>query len=180
MPAYARRTVGRFIQDDADAIIGALQKAYAADGFSSQYTRQTKAWTRVIPKLQHTFVQLLKVRPEAQSWTILLEYPLYRLRRRIDVVILAHSSIVVVEYKVGADAFTAEDRRQAEEYALDLRDFHAESYQRTILPVLWSTDAEPADVIVGPAITAPAAIVGTVLLLLVGAPATGWGGEPGR
>jgi hypothetical protein len=61
--------------------------------------------------LQRTLDQLLKVRPEAQDWTILLEYPLYRLRRRIDVIILADSWVVVVECKVGADAFTAEDRR---------------------------------------------------------------------
>jgi hypothetical protein len=141
MPAYVRRTVVRFIHDDATTIVGSLQQAYAADGFASQYTRQTKAWARVIPKLQFTFVQLLKVRPEAQDWTILLEYPLYRLRRRIDVVILAYDLVVVVECKVGADAFTSEDRRQVEEYTLDLRDFHAESYKRRILPVLWSTDA---------------------------------------
>jgi hypothetical protein len=86
MPAYARRTVDQFIHDDVSAIVGSLQQGYAADGFATQYTRQTKAWARVIPKLQHTFVQLLKVRPEAHDWTILLEYPLYRLRRRIDIV----------------------------------------------------------------------------------------------
>ena len=142
MPAYLRRRVHEFIHDNADAIVGALQQAYAADGFASQYTRQTKAWARVIPKLKHTFVQLLAVRPEVHEWTILLEYPLYRLRRRIDIVILAGSLVVVVECKVGADVFTAEDRRQVEEYALDLRDFHAESYRCRILPVLWSTDAD--------------------------------------
>ena len=157
MPAYVRRTIVRFIHDDAAAIVGSLQQAYAADGFASQYTRQTKAWARVIPKLQFTFVELLKVRPDAQDWTILLEYPLYRLRRRIDVVILADNLVVVVECKVGADAFTSEDRRQAEEYALDLRDFHAESYQRRILAVLWSTDAL-AEGTVCPALTPPAPI----------------------
>jgi hypothetical protein len=143
--------------------VGSLQQGYAADGFATQYTRQTKAWARVIPKLQHTFVQLLKVRPAAHDWTILLEYPLYRLRRRIDIVILAHSLIVVVECKVGADVFTTEDRRQVEEYALDLRDFHAESYRRSILPVLWSTDAVPAGGIVCPVMPLPPATVGSVM-----------------
>jgi hypothetical protein len=141
MPAYVRRTIGGFISDDPSTIVGSLQQEYAADGFASQYTRQTKAWARVIPKLQHSFVELLRIRPDAQHWTVLLEYPLYRLRRRIDIVILAGNLVVVVECKVGADAFTAEDLRQAEEYALDLRDFHAESCQRRIFPVLWSTDA---------------------------------------
>jgi hypothetical protein len=144
MPAYARFTVGRFIHADIAAIVGSLQQAYAADGFATQYTRQTIAWARAVPELQHTFVEVLKVRPEADDWTILLEFPLYRMRRRIDVVILAGSLVIVVECKVGVDVFTSEDRRQVEEYALDLRDFHAGSHGRRIIPLLWITDAKPA------------------------------------
>jgi hypothetical protein len=145
-------------------MVGSLQQAYAADGFASLYTRQTQAWARVIPKLQQMFVQLLLARPEAHEWAVLLEYPLYRLRRRIDLVILAGSLIVVVECKVGAEAFTAEDSTQVEEYALDLRDFHAESYRRTIVPVLWSTDTVvPGDRIACPAITPRAGTVGDVM-----------------
>jgi hypothetical protein len=140
MPAYVRHTVAQFVQADATAILGSLQQEYAADGFASQYTRQTKAWSRVIPKLQGILTQLLSVRSEVQDWTVLLEYPLYRLRRRIDIVILAGGLILVIECKVAANAFTAEDRRQVEEYALDLRDFHAESHTRPIIPVLWNTD----------------------------------------
>ncbi|HLY19412.1 MAG TPA: DNA/RNA helicase domain-containing protein [Bryobacteraceae bacterium] len=142
MPAYLRRTVDEFISEEPNAVIGILQQAYACDGFVSQYTRQTQAWDQVIPELQRVFAQLLRSRPEAKDWTILLEYPLYRLRRRIDAVVLADGLIVVVECKVGADVFTTADRRQVEEYALDLRDFHAQSHQRKIVPVLWSTDAE--------------------------------------
>jgi len=163
MPAYVRRTIERFIDEDTATIVGSLQQAYSCDGFASQYTRQTKAWVRVIPQLQRNLIQLLQVRSEARDWTILLEYPLYRLRRRIDIVILANNVIVVVECKVGADAFTAEDRRQAEEYALDLRDFHAESYQRRILPVLWSTEVEPTGGIGYPLFTPPPAFVDVVV-----------------
>jgi hypothetical protein len=163
MPAYSRRTVGLFIRENPSTIVGVLQQAYAADGFASQYTRQTKAWATVIPKLQRSFEEVLKLRPEAQDWTVLLEYPLYRLRRRIDVVILVGSLIVVVECKVGAETFTSADRRQTEEYALDLRDFHAESYRRRILPVLWSTDAKSVGGIVGPSKKEQATIVDAVV-----------------
>ena len=140
MPAYVRHTAAQFVRADAAAIMGSLQQAYASDGFASQYTRQTKAWARVVPKLQSILSPLLSVRPEAHEWTVLLEYPLYRLRRRIDIVILAGGLILVIECKVGADGFTVEDRRQVEEYALDLRDFHAESHDRRIIPVLWNTE----------------------------------------
>ena len=68
----------------------------------------------------------------------------------------------MVECKVGAGAFTAEDRRQVEEYAPDLRDFHAESCHRRILPVLWVTDTEPASGIVCPAIAPSATSVSAV------------------
>ena len=97
MPAYARRTVPQLICEDVATIVGSLQQEYAADGFASQYTRQTRAWARIIPKLQDMFVALLRIRPEVAEWSVLLEYPLYRLRRRIDIVILAGGLVVVVE-----------------------------------------------------------------------------------
>ena len=140
MAAYVRRSVHQLVDEDPATIVGLLEQAYAADGFASQYTRQTRVWGSIIPALKEMFVRLLAVRPEACAWFILIEYPLYRLRRRIDMVILADSLVVVVECKVGANAFAEADRRQVEEYALDLRDFHAESYRRRIVPVLWSTD----------------------------------------
>src|SRR5689334_5580451 len=142
MPAYLRRTINEFLREDSIAVIGILQQAYASDGFVSQYTRQTRAWDKIVPEFQRVFAQLLESRPEAKDWTILLEYPLYRLRRRIDAVVLADGLILVVECKAGAAVFTAADRRQVEEYALDLRDFHAQSCNHQIVPVLWSTDAE--------------------------------------
>ena len=91
MPAYVRRTVNRFVAEDAAALVGLLEQAYAADGFASQYTRQTRAWADVIPVLQDTLSRLSAVRPEVGNWTVLIEYPLYRLRRRIDIVIFAEN-----------------------------------------------------------------------------------------
>ncbi len=145
MAAYLRRSIKQFVQEDTASVVGTLQQAYASDGFASQYTRQTVAWAQIIPKLQISFLELLAARPETSDWAVLLEYPLFRLRRRIDIAILAGRLIILVECKVGAETFGAEDRRQVEEYALDLRDFHAESLGRTIIPVLWSSEAPPSD-----------------------------------
>jgi hypothetical protein len=103
MPAYLRRTIDEFLREESIAVIGILQQAYASDGFVSQYTRQTRAWDQIVPELQRVFTELLKSRPEAKDWTVLLQYPLYRLRRRIDAVVLAHNLIVVIECKVGTD-----------------------------------------------------------------------------
>src|SRR4051812_44515198 len=163
MSAYLRRTVDEFLREEPIAVIGLLQQAYASDGFVSQYTRQTRAWDQIIPEFQRVFTELLESRPEAKDWTILLEYPLYRLRRRIDAVVLADGLILVMECKVGADVFTAADRRQVEEYALDLRDFHAQSGQRKIVPVLWSTDAQSCVRAVGLALRPTGASVQAVI-----------------
>lgn len=142
MPAYYRQDIQTFLRHSPAHVIGVLHDGYAADGFASQYTRQTRAWLEEIPALQSLLQRLVEMRKDAYQWILLLEYPLYRLRRRIDVIILAGDAIVVIECKVGSERFAAQDVRQVEEYALDLRDFHAESKGRRIVPVLWSTDAE--------------------------------------
>jgi hypothetical protein len=141
MAAYVRLLLSEFVAFPPAAILGQLQLRYAQDGFASQYTKQTTAWSSSLPQLQREFSRLLEVEPRADAWTVLLEMPLYRLRRRIDVVVLTESLIVVVEIKSG-DAFHSEDRRQVEDYALDLRDFHASSSSRRLLPVLWCTSAQ--------------------------------------
>jgi hypothetical protein len=119
-----------------------LHTAYAADGFLSQYSKQTQAWATVIPQLKEQFTKLLKICKDSKSWTVVLEYPLYRLRKRIDVVVLTNNLIVVIESKVGSEDFSTQDRRQVEEYALDLRDFHHASKPHQIVPILWSTSAK--------------------------------------
>ena len=138
MPAYIRLPLPEFIDADVNALLGRLESNYATDGYASQYTKQTAAWFTVLPILQD---ELRRLPSDSSTWTILLEFPLYRLRKRLDAVILAGSLIVVLEVKVGETAFRAEDLRQVEEYALDLRDFHAGCRGRRLLPVLWCTAA---------------------------------------
>jgi hypothetical protein len=77
-------------------------------------------------------------------WALLLEYPLLRLQRRLDVVLLCGQRVVVVEFKVGASTYSAVDARQAEDYALDLRDFHEASHKLNIIPVLCAIEAPAA------------------------------------
>lgn len=62
-----------------------------------------------------------------------------RLQRRIDVVLLAGPCLVVIEFKVHKNGYDAV--RQVEDYAFDLRDFHKESHELPILPVLCVPDA---------------------------------------
>lgn len=144
MPAYFRCSITEFLAASDDTVIAKLQTAYASDGYRSQYTTQTIAWATTLPALRREFSDLLRMFPSADTWHLLLEYPLYRLRRRIDAVVLTPDAVVVLELKTGAKSFDSADRRQAEEYAQDLRDFHAASARARLRPVLWALEAEPA------------------------------------
>lgn len=164
MPAYFRSSITEFLETGDDSIIARLQTAYASDGYRSQYTTQTIAWALTLPALRREFSDLLQRSPSAATWHVLLEYPLYRLRRRIDAVVLTPDAVVVLELKTGAKSFEAADRRQAEEYAQDLRDFHAGSTGARLRPVLWALEAEPPPLIAAE----PDDQAGVRRLLLVG------------
>lgn len=138
MPAYLSMPVEEFVATPLDAVHGLLQSAYAADGFSALYTTQSRAWEAVLVALNSA---LRSVAARGDGVHVLLEYPLYRLRRRIDIIFLVNGRVVVVEAKVNSRGFEAADRRQAEEYALDLRDFHGGCSGIQIIPALWSTAA---------------------------------------
>ena len=127
MPAYIRSSIREFLSSPDSTIIARLTTAYAADGFLSQYTSATVAWALTLPALRSELSRLLVDLPAAETWQLLLEFPLYRLRRRIDAVLVLPECIVVIEIKTGADTFDSADKRQAIEYAQDLRDFHSAS-----------------------------------------------------
>jgi Uncharacterized conserved protein (DUF2075) len=99
--------------------------------------QQLRAWEATIALLTRAFTQL----PEAAEWRVLLEYPMLRLGHRPDVIVLTRYAILVLEIKAGAKAHSAADRRQVEDYALDLHYFHAGSRDHPILPILVAEDA---------------------------------------
>lgn len=80
--------------------------------------------------------QLISAVPEAANFEILLEYPIPRVGKRIDAVLLMHNVVVAVETKTGLSATTAE--RQVDDYAINLACFHEPSAKRTIVPMVIS------------------------------------------
>src|SRR5436190_2965022 len=144
MPSYLRTTVAEFIGLDRDQTLGKLGDSYSRDGYATQFTKQTIAWSDFIPLFQQELQELQRVTNGlAGNWPVLLEFPLYRLRKRIDVVVLAGTTIVVIEAKMGEKQFRKVDERQVEEYCLDLRDFHKGSKNYRLIPILWCTEANP-------------------------------------
>ena len=136
MPAFHRATLADFIHSSDSELLGLLTKAYARDGFTDQKTQQSLAWANDLVELRTALGLLYEQRPEAGGWTVLLEFNVPRKMRRIDVVLLAGSLIVLLEQKTHAP--TQEDCLQAEEYALLLHYFHEPSNRRQIVPLVVS------------------------------------------
>lgn len=147
MPAYARYSLADFAVADPAAVLGRLADRYATDGYADQSTSATTAWEEQIAHLRTTAADLIARRPDAAGWHLLLEYPMPRRAKRIDAVLLAADLVFVLEYKTGGRAVGAADRRQVEDYALDLRDFHAETRGRAVGPVLVTPNRNTPQVI---------------------------------
>jgi len=140
MPAYYRATIASFLRSDSDAILGQLTAGAASDGYSVQQHAQTDAWREELALLRAQLARLAERLAPSRQWSLLLEYPLLRLQKRIDAVILGCDVVIVMEFKSGARTHDPASIRQVEDYALDLRDFHAVSEGHKIVPVLCATD----------------------------------------
>lgn len=132
--AYYKNYFRNFSIDDPNRILGILNKRGIE--FSSQYNDVNIAWDTSIPIFQKTVVSLIRKNPRSEKWSILLEYEIPRLGGRIDAVILADDIIFTLEYKNDRNKYLLADQRQIEDYALDLFDFHLQSRDRVIIPIL--------------------------------------------
>ena len=108
---------------------------------SSADDSQVLAWKSSYAALTAVLQQVRYHRPSAGEWTIIFEYELPRERgRRPDVVILAGTVVLVLEFKDFGQIFeTHIDQVRA--YARDLRHYHAASHHNLVEPVLVLTKA---------------------------------------
>lgn len=97
---------------------------------------QRDAWLREISVMKSVLSEL------QLSGHIIFEYTIPRLGKRIDVALLINGIVFCIEFKVGEDCFNANDKEQVWDYALDLKNFHEESANLTIVPVLVATNAD--------------------------------------
>lgn len=135
MPAYYRAPLGTFVTDTANSIVGALAVANRKARFPLE-PKAVEAWELQLPPLVQGCRQLISELPEAAQFEILLEYPIPRVGKRIDAVILMYDLIVAIETKTGLSATTAE--RQVDDYAINLACFHEPSANRTVVPMVIS------------------------------------------
>ncbi len=150
MPAYYRASVEVFLTQSDAEILGSLAAGQGVEGHLTSYVAQTTAWQEQLEALRSTFDCLRNSQPDSTKWTLLLEYPIPRRQKRIDTVILSQQRIYCLEFKTGGQKLSHSALNQVEDYALDLRDFHAASLGRKIIPVVVcrkaSVDSKPTHI----------------------------------
>ena len=115
-------------------IIGILTTAHTSLHASLQ-SLQNDAW--------HEEISLLKdiLTPYIGRGHIYFEYTIPRMGRRIDVVLLLDGVVLLLEFKAFNEQYTKADIAQVWDYALDLKNFHEQSHNRPIVPILVATEA---------------------------------------
>lgn len=130
--AYYCNSIPGFIKDTSDSIVGQLVRhAFEIN------TDQRDAWNNQIHELQN------RLEACGMEGDIIFEYDIIRLGKRIDVILLIRHMVFSLEFKNGKNVFTAQDAQQAEDYAIDIKNFHKESEDLYVCPILIATDAKP-------------------------------------
>ena len=123
-------TIHEFLQQSSEALLGTFVNNYHGVAM----TTTNEAWADEIRIMQEVL----------QPWKdedgqVIFEYDIPRLGKRIDVVLLFRGLIFCLEFKVGEREMLQSNIEQVLDYALDLKNFHLLSQNRTIVPILIPT-----------------------------------------
>ena len=120
-----------FLSSDKMEVLGTLHDNYNGEAL----TTTNEAWKGEIELLQNVLAPWAD-----EAGEIIFEYDIPRLGKRIDVVLLLRGIIFCLEFKVGQKDALQSDVEQVMDYALDLKNFHRFSHNRTIVPILVPTN----------------------------------------
>jgi len=126
---YYKSSIETFLISSPNEIIGEIT---SANQFDAQRT-QNKSWGLQIPILKEALKQY--------TGTILFEFSIPRMGKRIDALVIIENVVFVIEFKVGETKFHQHNIEQVWDYALDLKNFHKPSHQIIMAPVLVATEA---------------------------------------
>jgi hypothetical protein len=131
--AYYSSSINHFIAEAPETVLGELAKhnSFALDPL------QRNAWLSQIELLQS------QLAGSDTGW-IAFEFAIPRMGKRVDVVLIIAGIVLVVEFKVGSAQFDVSAFDQVVDYALDLKNFHAGSHDRRLVPIVVATQAETA------------------------------------
>ena len=127
--SYYQNYIDGFLKDSEDKILGVLAKN---NEFELE-DNQRRSWIKQIKILKNIFRSI-------DDGFIAFEYTIPRMGKRIDNVFLYRGIVFLLEFKVGSEEYYRHDIDQVYDYGLDLKNFHEESLDRYIVPILISTN----------------------------------------
>ena len=128
--AFYSNDIKSFLNQNENEIFGIIAKNDEYDSVC----KQKDAWIAQIRLLKNSLSKY-------SEGSVIFEYTIPRVGGRIDNVVLLNDTIFVLEFKVGNEVYTGSAVTQARTYAIDLANFHEESHNKTIVPILIATDA---------------------------------------
>ncbi|BBB58278.1 hypothetical protein UNDKW_0005 [Undibacterium sp. KW1] len=128
--AFYTADVTSFLNESTDSIIGKITQNHSQELLH----QQTGAWLSQIDILQESMQGF-------NEGYLFFEFQIPRMGRRADAVLIYKNIIFVLEFKVGAEDYAAQDIRQVHGYAIDLHHFHEGSHDKIIVPILVATRA---------------------------------------
>ena len=123
---YYSSAISEFIREEETSIVGKLTE-------SSQHDinkKTSSSWKEEINSLKEA------LKDYSGRGSIYLEYNIPRMGRRVDAIVLIDGIVFILEYKTGRQTFNQSARNQVWDYALDLKNFHADSKDRILAPIV--------------------------------------------
>ncbi|MCH5158736.1 MAG: DUF2075 domain-containing protein [Clostridiales bacterium] len=132
MRSFYSSTFEEFLEKNKNEIIGIIA---TNNGFDLN-DLQKNTWLYEIDLLQGTLSNFPK------DSKIIFEYVIPRIGKRIDNVLLINNIVFLLEFKVGETTYNHYAIDQVLDYALDLKNFHKESHNKLIVPILICSEAD--------------------------------------
>lgn len=129
--SYYSATYQKFFEDSPEHILGEIS---SNDTFTELLDKQKNAWKRQITILRNELKNI-------SFDKLLFEYTIPRMGRRVDNILLYKGVVYLLEFKVGAENYESSALKQAEGYAIDLKNFQEGSRNCKLIPILISTKA---------------------------------------
>ena len=123
---YYSSAISDFLVEPTSSIVGKLTVAFQHD-----INKETSSsWETEIESLKQA------LNGYSSRGSIYLEYNIPRMGRRVDAIVLIDGIVFILEYKTGTQTFNQSARNQVWDYALDLKNFHAGSKDRILVPIV--------------------------------------------
>jgi hypothetical protein len=121
MTAFYFDKIENFLKKNNEEIVGILSEKQTRT--LDLNPKQNDSWKLQIELFKENFGKMQNF----NDTSILIEYPLLRLSKRLDTIILYKNLIIVIEFKK-SNEFLSSDRKQVEDYAINLKYFHKDSH----------------------------------------------------